>query len=38
MHQTLDLAADGRSLANRGRIRLFGVPFGRIEETILLGP
>lgn len=36
MHQTLDLADDGRSIANAGRIRLLGMPVGRLDETIRL--
>lgn len=34
MHQTLDLADDGRSIANTGRIRFLGIPVGRLDETI----
>lgn len=37
MHQTLEVADDGRTIDNRGRIRLLGVPFGRLRETIRLG-
>ncbi len=37
MHQTLDLAGDGRSIANRGSVRFLGVPMGELRETILLG-
>lgn len=36
MHQTLDLADDGRSIANTGRIRFLGIPVGRLDETIRL--
>lgn len=36
MHQTLDLAKDGRTVANYGSIRLFGVEVGELRETIYL--
>ncbi|GAB6195939.1 hypothetical protein [Lysobacter xanthus] len=35
LRQVLDLAADGRTLANRGRITLLGLPIGRLDETIV---
>lgn len=38
MHQTLELAEDGRTVANHGRIRLLGIPFGELRETIQLAP
>ncbi len=37
MHQTLDLADDRRTIANHGRIKLLGIPIGRLQETIQLG-
>ncbi len=36
MHQTLDLAKDGRTVANYGSIRLFGIEVGELRETIYL--
>lgn len=36
MHQTLDLSKDGRTVANFGSIRLFGVEVGELRETIYL--
>ena len=36
MHQTLDLAEDGRTVRNHGRLKLLGVPFGELHETIQL--
>jgi hypothetical protein len=36
MHQTLDLSEDGRTVRNHGRLRLLGVPFGELHETIHL--
>lgn len=36
MHQVLELAADGRSIANVGSIRFVGIPIGRLDETIRL--
>ncbi|GHA72739.1 DUF3833 family protein [Cognatilysobacter bugurensis] len=38
MHQRLKLADDGRTVANRGRIKFFGVPVGELRETIWLQP
>ena len=38
MHQVLELAADGRSIANIGSIRFLGIPIGRLDETIRLQP
>jgi hypothetical protein len=35
MHQTLDLRADGRTIDNRGRITLLGIPIGWLSETIV---
>jgi hypothetical protein len=35
MHQVLVLSADGRSLANHGRITALGIPIGHLEETIV---
>ncbi len=34
MHQTLGLRPDGRTIDNRGRITLLGIPVGRLQETI----
>lgn len=34
MHQVLDLSADGKTIANSGRITFLGVPVGRLRETI----
>lgn len=34
MHQVLELSADGRTIANDGRICLWGVPIGHLHETI----
>lgn len=34
MHQVLVLSPDGRTLSNVGRIRVLGVPIGRLVETI----
>ena len=36
MHQTLDLAKDGRTVANSGIIRFLGIPVGQLRETIRL--
>lgn len=36
MHQTLDLANDGRTIDNFSRIRFLGIPLGRLRETIQL--
>lgn len=36
MHQTLDLAEDGRTVANYGSIRFLGIPMGQLRETIHL--
>jgi len=36
MHQTLDLAKDGRTVANYGSIRLLGIEVGALRETIYL--
>lgn len=36
MQQTLDLDDEGRTIANTGRIRLLGIPVGRLDETIRL--
>lgn len=36
MHQTLELVADGKTLANDGCIRFLGIPVGRLRETIEL--
>lgn len=36
MHQTLDLAKDGRTVVNRGSIRFLGIPIGQLRETIQL--
>lgn len=36
MHQTLDLAEDGRTVRNHGRLKLLGIPFGELHETIEL--
>lgn len=36
MHQTLDLAKDGRSVMNYGSIRFLGIPIGHLRETIQL--
>jgi len=36
MHQTLDLNEDGRSIANLGSIRFFGIRIGELRETIYL--
>jgi len=36
MLQVLELAADGRSIANIGSIRFLGIPIGRLDETIWL--
>ena len=38
MHQRLDLSTDGRTIANVGVIRAFGVPIGRLDETITRAP
>lgn len=37
MHQVLELMPDGRSIDNRGRITLLGIPVGFIHETIRRG-
>jgi hypothetical protein len=34
MHQKLELGADGTTIDNAGRITLFGIPVGRLHETI----
>jgi len=34
MHQELVLSADGRTIDNVGVLRLFGIPIGRLQETI----
>lgn len=34
MHQVLELSADGRTIANDGRICLWGIPVGHLRETI----
>lgn len=34
MHQTLDLSEDGRTIDNRGTIKLLGIPIGHLRETI----
>lgn len=34
MHQILDLSADGKTIANTGRITFLGIPVGRLRETI----
>jgi hypothetical protein len=36
MHQRLELAADEKSVSNRGTIRFLGIPVGRLRETIQL--
>lgn len=36
MHQTLELMPDG-TIDNIGRITLFGIPVGRLRETIIKG-
>jgi hypothetical protein len=38
MHQTLDLAADGRTINNRATVRFLGVPIGWLRETITPSP
>jgi hypothetical protein len=38
MHQTLDLAADGRTIDNRATVRFLGVPIGWLRETITPRP
>jgi hypothetical protein len=38
MHQTLDLAADGRTIDNRATVRFLGVPIGWLRETITPSP
>lgn len=35
MRQVLELAPDGRSIANTGSIRWWGIPIGRLTETIV---
>ncbi|TZF91417.1 hypothetical protein [Cognatilysobacter lacus] len=35
MHQVLELSADGRSLANHGRITVLGIPIGHLDESIV---
>ena len=35
VHQTLVLSPDGRSIDNRGRMTLLGIPVGRLQETIV---
>lgn len=34
MHQVLDLSADGKTIANEGRISVWGIPVGWLHETI----
>ncbi len=36
MHQTLDLARDGRTVRNAGSLRFLGIPVGQLQETIHL--
>jgi hypothetical protein len=37
MHQTLHLMRDGRTIENRGRITLLGIPVGSLREIIRRG-
>lgn len=34
MHQTLELMPDGKTIDNVGRVTFFGIPIGRLHETI----
>ena len=34
MHQVMDLSADGKTIANEGRICIGGIPVGWLQETI----
>jgi len=34
MHQELVLSADGRTIDNVGVVKVFGIPIGRLQETI----
>jgi hypothetical protein len=36
MHQTLQIMPDSRTIDNVGKITLFGIPVGRLRETITL--
>ena len=37
VHQTLQMRPDGRTIDNRGKVTLLGIPIARLQETIVHG-